>query len=155
MSAIETYADPGAVTANEPARLARLLSLRVNDDFDDVALARRVTEGLPVQAVTLLVEIFGKPQIIGPVVPEPTLRRMRKAHKPLPKKHSERLYALSRVVDAASRAFHGKVDAMKAFLIRPHPLLGGQTPLDLTRSSSAGADAVLNLLRRAGAGVAL
>ena len=154
-TAIEAYADPGAVPANEPARLAHLLALRVNDDFDDVALARRVTEGLPVQAVTVLAEIFGKPYIIGPVVPEPTLRRMRKAHKPLPKEHSERLYELSRVVDAASRAFHGRVDAVKSFLTRPHPLLDGQTPLDLTRSSSAGADAVLNLLRRAEAGVAL
>ena len=37
---------------------------------------------------------------------------------------------------------------------RPHPLLEGETPFDLARSSSAGAEAVLNLVRRAEAGIA-
>ena len=41
------------------------------------------------------------------------------------------------------------------FLERPHPLLDGATPLDMARSCSAGAHAVLNLLRRAEAGVAV
>jgi putative toxin-antitoxin system antitoxin component (TIGR02293 family) len=155
MTSIEAYADPGTIPASEPVRLAQLLDLSVPDDFDDVALAHRVTEGLPVKSVAALVGILGKPLILGPVVPEATLRRIRKARKPLPREHSERLYELSRVVDAVSRAFHGNADQVKAFLSRPHPLLNNQTPFDLARSSSAGADAILNLLRRAEAGIAL
>jgi putative toxin-antitoxin system antitoxin component (TIGR02293 family) len=99
--------------------------------------------------------MFGSASIVGPVVPEATLRRFGKARKPLPKEQSERLYELSRVVDTVSRAFHGDSARVTAFKTRPHPLLGGETPLDLARSSSAGADAVLNMLRRAEASVAL
>lgn len=40
-------------------------------------------------------------------------------------------------------------------LNRPHPLLEGETPFDMARSSSAGTEAVLNLIGRAEAGVAL
>ena len=67
---------------------------------------------------------------------------------------SERLQEVSRVVDAVSRAYRGDQDAIEAFLNRPHPLLDGETPFDLARSSSAGAEAVLNLVCRAEAGVA-
>ena len=38
-----------------------------------------------------------------------------------------------------SRAYHGDRDAIEAFLNRPHPLLEGETPFDMARSSSAGA----------------
>ena len=83
------------------------------------------------------------------------LRRVRKARKALSRQLSERLYELGRVVDAVSRAYHGDRDAIDAFLNRPHPLLEGETPFDMARSSSAGAEAVLNLIRRAEAGMAL
>ena len=59
------------------------------------------------------------------------------------------------LLDAVSRAYHGDRDAIEAFLGRPHPLLEGETPFDMARSSSAGAEAVLNLIRRAEAGVAV
>jgi putative toxin-antitoxin system antitoxin component (TIGR02293 family) len=153
MNLRQAYAAPHG--PSEPVRLARLLSIPAPEDFDDVALARQVTAGLPVKAVAVLAAMFGNASIVGPVVPEATLRRFRKARKPLPKEHSERLYELSRVVDTVSRAFHGDSARVTAFMTRPHPLLDGETPLNLARSSSAGADAVLNMLRRAEAGVAL
>lgn len=155
MTAPDTRADTATPPASEAARLARMLSLETTDDFDDVALARRVSEGLPVTSVTRIATFLGKGRVIGPIVPEPTLRRMRKARKPLSREHSERLYEISRVLDAASRAYHGDRERIMAFMTRPHPLLGGETPFDLTRSSSAGADAVVNLIERAEAGVAL
>ena len=61
----------------------------------------------------------------------------------------------SEAIDAAARAWHGDRAATLAFLDRPHPLLAGQSPLDMARSSTAGADAVLALIRRAEAGIAL
>jgi putative toxin-antitoxin system antitoxin component (TIGR02293 family) len=132
-----------------------LLSIPVAENFDDVALARQVAAGLSTKAVGALSKLLGSVEIVGPVVPEATLRRFRKARKPLPREHSERLYELSRVVDSVGRAFHGDNARAAAFMTRPHPLLDGETPLHLARSSSAGADAVLNMLRRAEAGVAV
>ena len=67
----------------------------------------------------------------------------------------ERLYEVGRVVDAVSRAYHGDTAAIVRFLNRPHQLLGGRTPLAMAQSSSAGADAVINLVRRADAGFAV
>ncbi len=155
MTALTAYAEPGRLPASEPARLARLLALPPDEGTDDVALARRITTGLPVRSVSVLAELLGNAHVVGPVVPEATLRRMKKARKPLSREHSERLYELSRVVDAVGRVFHGDDARVRAFMTRPHPLLQGASPLDLARSSSAGAEAVLNLVRRAEAGVAL
>ena len=149
----EAYA--AAEGRSDPVRLAHLLSLSATENLDEVGLARQVTAGLPVQSVAVLSDLFGNAGVVGPVVPEATLRRFRKARKPLPKEQSERLYELSRVVDAVGRAFHGDSARVAGFMTRPHPLLDGETPFDLARSSSAGADAVLNMLRRAEAGVAL
>lgn len=55
------------------------------------------------------------------------------------------------MVDCACRGAQAATDT---FLNRPHPLLEGETPLDVARSSLAGAEAVLNLMRRAEAGIA-
>ena len=60
-----------------------------------------------------------------------------------------------RVVRAVSRAYRGDRHGIKIFMNRPHPLLGGKTPIDKARSSSAGADEVLKLIRRAEAGLAV
>ena len=90
---------------------------------------------------------------MGPIVPEATFRRAQKAGK-LSREHSERLYEIGRVVVAIAWAYRGDLDRFEAFMTRPHPLLAGETPFDMARSSSAGADAVLNLVRRAEAGVA-
>ena len=73
----------------------------------------------------------------------------------LSRDHSERLYDVGRVVDALGRAYRGDQEAINGFLNRAHPLFDGETPFDMTRSSSAGAEAVLNLIRRTEAGIAL
>ena len=140
---------------SEVARIARLLDLDEPDTLSDVQFARRVSAGFFARSVTALVAVLGTNRVVGPVVPEATLRRARKANKPLSREISERLYEVGRVVDAVSRAYHGDRDAIESFLNRPHPLLDGETPFDMARSSSAGTEAVLNLIRRAEAGVAL
>ena len=152
---LQAYADPADMPASEAARVARLLAIDGPDLLNDVQLARRVSGGLLPRAAVALAEVLGRNRVVGPVVPEATLRRVRKAGKPLSRELSERLYEVGRVVDAVSRAYHGDRDAIDTFLNRPHPLLEGETPFDLARSSSAGAEAVLNLIRRAEAGMAL
>ena len=151
---IQAYAEPADLPASEAARIARLLAIDEPDVLSDVQLARRVSGGLLPRAATALAEVLGRNRVIGPVVPEATLRRVRKARKPLSRELSERLYEAGRVVDAVGRAYRGDRDAIDTFLNRPHPLLDGETPFDMARSSSAGTEAVLNLIRRAEAGIA-
>lgn len=154
MSAVETYAEPERLPSGEAARFARLLALRQPETFTDVKLARSIAQGLPTASVAAVAGIVAR-SAIGRLVPEATVRRARQARKPLSREHSERLYDVARVVDAVSRAYHGDKERIEAFLNRSHPLLDGESPFDLAVSSSAGAEAVLNLVRRAEAGVAL
>lgn len=155
MSPLAAYAQPIGMPTSESVRIAQLLALDDAEHVDDVSLAQLVTAGLRPKSANALSDLLGSGLIVGPVVPEATLRRARKNRTRLSKEHSERLYELGRVVDAVSRAYHGDTKLIAGFLNRPHPLLAGSTPFDMARSSSAGADAVLNLLRRADAGVAL
>ena len=151
---LRAYADLTDMPASEAVRVARLLAIDGPDLLSDVQLARRISRGLLPRAAVALAEVLGRNRVVGPVVPEATLRRVRKAGKPLSRELSERLYEVGRVVDAVSRAYRGDREAIDAFLSRPHPLLEEETPFDMARSSSAGTEAVLNLIRRAEAGIA-
>ena len=155
MNPLEAYADPTCVPATEPRRLARLLDLDEREHIDEVTFARRVAAGLPLSAVAALGGLLGRARIEGRVVSEATVHRHRKSGKALSRNHSERVYGLVRVLDVVAGAFHGDVARIDDFLNRPHPLLDGEAPLEMAISSSAGADAVLNLVRRAQAGVAV
>ncbi len=151
---LQAYADPATLPASEALRVARLLAIDGPDTMSDVQLARYVSGGLRPLAAAALADVLGRSRVVGPVIPEATLRRVRKAKKTLSRELSERLYEVGRVVDAVSLAYHGDRDGIDTFLNRPHPLLEGETPFDMARSSSAGAEAVLNLIRRAEAGIA-
>ena len=152
---LQAYADPTNMPASEAARIARLLAIDGPGVQSDVQLAQRISGGLLPRAASALAEAIGRSRVVGPVVPEATLRRVRKAGKPLSRQLSERLYEVGRVVDAVGRAYHGDREAIDTFLHRPHPLLEGETPFDMARSSSAGTEAVLNLIHRAEAGMVL
>lgn len=154
MGTFASYSAPDRLYPSQAGRIGMLLGLRDKPE-SDVALAERVAGGLGAASAEALARLLGKAAVIGQIVPEPTLRRARKARKPLSREMSERLYEISRVLDAVSLAYRGDEAAIRRFLDHPHPLLDGKTPLELARSSSAGADAVLNLLRRAEHGFAV
>lgn len=155
MNALEAYADPACLPATEAHRLARLLDLDEPERLDELAFARLVADGLPVSAVTALGELVGRARIEGRIASEATLHRLRKSGGALSRTHSERVYGAARVLDAVGTAFHGDLLRIRDFLVRPHPLLEGESPLGLTLSSLPGADAVRRLVRRAEAGVAV
>ncbi len=155
MNALKAYAEPASLPATESRRLARFLDLDDAEHLDEIAFARRVADGFPMKAVAALAELVGRSRLEGRVASEATLHRHRKSGRALSRNHSERVYGLVRVLDAVGRAFHGDVARIDDFLDRPHPLLDGESPLDMATSSSAGADVVLNLVRRAEAGVAV
>lgn len=149
---LESYASPADLPATEAARLGELLGLEDSAVLSDFELARRVGGGLRPEAASVLVEILGRRNVVGPVIPEATLRRARNAGTPLSREMSERLYELSRVVDLLSRVYHGDREGIEAYLTARHPLLDGERALDVACSSSAGARAVLEVIRQAEAG---
>lgn len=151
-SVLESYASPANLPATEAARLGQLLGLEDSAVLSDLELARRVGGGLRPEAASVLVEILGRRNVVGPVIPEATLRRARNADKPLSREMSERLYELSRVVDALSRVYHGDWEGIEAYLTSRHALMDDERPLDVACSSSAGARAVLDVIRQAEAG---
>lgn len=155
MAPLEAYANPTALPGTQSGRIGMLLGLKNKSPLDDVSLADRIAQGLGVAAAEALAVALGRASIVGPVIPEATLRRAKKNRTALSREMSERLYEVGRVVDAVSRSYHGDEKAISGFLNRPHSLLGGRSPLALAQSNSAGAEAVINLVRRAESGFAL
>lgn len=155
MSVLELYNQPSALPGSEAGRIGLLLGLTSVRPLDDIDLAEHISTGLPVASAEALADLIGRTHIVGPLIPEATLRRAKKSRKALSREMSERLYEVSRVVDAVSRTYHGDTAAISRFLEKPHRLLGGRIPLAMAQSSSAGAEAVINMLRRAEAGFAV
>lgn len=152
---------PAPVRTASPQRLnscgnviGRLLGLTAKTRLDDIGLADRISAGLKPASADALGKVLGRSLVIGGIVPGATSRRARKTRRALSHEMSEHLYEVSRVVDAVGRTYHGDRQAIDRFLSMPHALLSGRTTLEVARSSSAGADAVIKLLRRAEAGFA-
>ena len=152
MAPLQAYMTPEALPGTESGRIGMLLGLKAKHPLDDIDLADRIGKGLAVSAAEALSLALGRAAVVGPLIPEATLRRAKKSRKALSREMSERLYEVSRVLDAVSRVYHGDEDAILRFLNRPHKLLGGRSPMEMARSNSAGADAVINMLRRAESG---
>lgn len=155
MLALEAYHNPGSLPPSRPERLGLLLGLTDGQPLDDLRLAEQIADGLLVSSADAIANIVGDSWVAGKLIPEATLRRARKEQRPLSREMSERLYEISRVIDALGRIYHGDRDAVMRFLTEPHQLLDNQSPLEIARSSSAGSDAVLNLLKRAESGFAV
>lgn len=143
------YAKRAELPMTEAARLGDLLGIEDSAVLSDLELARRVGGGLHPESATVLMDILGRANVVGPVIPEATLRRARNEGKPLSREMSERLYELSRIVEALGRSYRGDREGIMAYLTAHHPLLEGQRALDVACSSSAGARHVLELIHRA------
>ncbi|MCK0137908.1 MULTISPECIES: antitoxin Xre/MbcA/ParS toxin-binding domain-containing protein [unclassified Aliiroseovarius] len=140
-------------SATQSGRIAALLGLKNAAKMDDVALADKIAEGLEAQAAIAMEAALGPTiNVVGHIIPEATFKRAYKARKPLSREMSDRLYEVGRVWDLVCRSYDGDENAAAAFLSRSHPFLGGRAPLELACRSSAGADAVVNLMHRAEAG---
>lgn len=114
-----------------------------------------VEAGLPVRSADAL-----KPLVQGmeasalhKIVPEATLRRARRQGKPLSRDASERLYDVARVFAQAETMMGGDRDKALTFMREPNMFLEMRSPFELARSSTAGAQAVLELIGQVRAGV--
>lgn len=149
MHPLVAYSMLDTLPGSEAGRIGRLLGVRSKDPLNDISLADRVSQGLAVAAADALSLAVGRGHVVGPVIPEATLRRAKKGRKPLSREMSERLYEVSRVVDAVSRVYKGDEEAINRFLNKPHKMLGGRTPMQMAQSNSAGSEAVIKMLKRA------
>ena len=147
-----------AIPQSEAGRLAQFMGLKAWPKIDDVRLVECVAAGLPIStAVTIVRKLdpSGAHLHVHDLIPKATYYRRKEQKKPLTKDQSEMIFALSKVFCEAIRHYHDDRGAASLFLSRKHPLLGGRSPLDVARESTAGADLVLKLLARAEAGVAV
>ncbi|OCX58207.1 hypothetical protein BFP70_18995 [Thioclava sp. SK-1] len=149
------YGNPIGLPGSEAGRIGLLLGLKEASSMNDIGLANHIAKGLRVASAEALGSVLGRASVVGPLIPEATFRRAKTSRKALSREMSERLYEVSRVLDVAGRIYHGDGAAISRFLNTPHNLLDGRTPMEMARSSSAGAEAVINLLRRADAGFAI
>ena len=145
----------GFSKSSAAVRIAHLLDIEGAGKMTELGLARAVGGGLTPAALDRLVSVLDRFPAVAALVPEATLRRARLSGKPLSREHSGRLYDLSRVVEAALRAYHDEAEDAAIFLSRGHFSLDFERPINLALSSSAGADAVIRVIRRAQAGGAL
>lgn len=136
--------------------IARLLALPRAARIGAIELADKVASGLPVSAADAMRDLLRPlgPGAIHEIVPEATLRRARKEGKPLSRDASERLYDMARVFVRAEQVMGERAKAVR-FMQRPNVTLRMRTPFELARSSTAGAEAVIELLGQAEAGVAV
>jgi putative toxin-antitoxin system antitoxin component (TIGR02293 family) len=157
VTTLAAYKEPDRLSASEPVRLARLFGLRPDAGQSDLAFADRVAAGLPVKAAYALLPILAlvSNDALYRVVSESTLRRAKKAKTALTREPSERIYEVGRVIDQAAKTFRGDEAAVARFLNRPNAVLENRTPFDVAKASSAGADLVVKLLRKADVGVAV
>ena len=126
--------------------------------MDDLMLVRKVESGLPVSAVRRIVHRIDPNELrvrVSDLIPKATYYRIKRKKKPLSKDQSEKIFALSKVFSETLKQYHDDRELASMFLMRSHPLLGGRSPLDVARDSTAGADLVLTILERAEAGVAV
>ncbi len=149
---------PKPVPLSEASRIAKFMGLSRWQNMDDLMLVRKVESGLPVSAVSRIVHRIDPNEIsvrVSDLIPKATYYRIKRKNKPLNKDQSEKIFALSKVFSETLRQYHDDRELASMFLMRSHPLLGGRSPLDVARESTAGADLVLTILERAEAGVAV
>lgn len=82
MTALDLYRDPSALPGSEAGRIGMLLGLKTPQQIDDIGLAERVSNGLRVSSAESLARLVGRMHVVGPLIPEATLRRAKKTEKP-------------------------------------------------------------------------
>lgn len=137
----------------EVQRIASFLGI-ADEAHDGVTLAECIYQGLPADSALAVHKKVGAWTFFH-VIPEATFRRVRQHAKPLTRETSEKLYEFGRVYELALRIYKDDTERMMRFLEKPHALLNNKSPLEVATSSSAGSDAVIDLLHRADAGFAV
>lgn len=117
-------------------------------------LRKKIESGLPYDAVSRLQRAFDLPMpALSRCVQIPlrTLARRRSTGRLLPTE-SERVFRMAQLLAGAERLFDGDRAAARAWLVQPNVALGGEAPLDVSRTE-VGARQVEDLIGRLEHGV--
>ena len=115
-----------------------------------IALVDLIDRGLPISAVDQLARQVAPDDrnFKYNFVSRPTYARRKAQGRPrLSPAESDRVVRFARVWDLAVNVWKGE-DPARAFLLRPHPLLEGRTPLAVTLSGEQGGRMVEEVLGR-------
>lgn len=143
---------PAPHEQTEVQRLADVLEIEL-PQYSNISLARAVSKGFPYKSASAVKKVAGA-QVFKRILSRSTLERAQKKRTPLSKDSSEKLYDYVRVRDRILQSFNHDEAAAERFFHRPNLKLDNETPFSLTVSSTAGANAVINLLEQADAGFA-
>ena len=142
----------------DAAEIARLMGLPSWRRMNSLSLVNRIEQGLPLQVVERISRAMAPddPRAKFTLLSRSTWSRLQKrSRQHLTREMSDRIHGVARVLLEARRLWADDESAMVRFLNRPHLLLGGRTPLDVARESTAGADLVVRIIGEARAGVAV
>ena len=143
---------------SDAAEIARLMGLPSWRQMNSLALVNQIEQGLPLQVVERISRAMAPddPRAKFTLLSRSTWSRLqRRQRQHLTREMSDRVHGVARVLLEARRLWTDDEAAMARFLNRPHLLLGGRTPLDVARESTAGADLVVRIIGEARAGVAV
>ncbi len=143
---------------SDAAEIARLMGLPSWRQMNSLALVNQIEQGLPLQVVERISRAMAPddPRAKFTLLSRSTWSRLqRRQRQHLTREMSDRVHGVARVLLEARRLWADDEPAMARFLNRPHLLLGGRTPLDVARESTAGADLVVRIIGEARAGVAV
>lgn len=136
----------------EPVLGARILGLRLTDEFQ---MAHRVRQGFEPIVVTRLsksLELPEKEVLMVGDIPQSTFHARKRAGRALSAEHSGRIFRIAKASEAAEAYFEGNKQAAHRWLTSPMFALGGETPLAFA-STPEGSDYVVRLLERMSHGV--
>ena len=143
---------------SDAAEIARLMGLPSWRQMNSLALVNQIEQGLPLQVVERISRAMAPddPRARFTLLSRSTWSRLqRRQRQHLTREMSDRVHGVARVLLEARRLWTDDEAAMVRFLNRPHLLLGGRTPLDVARESTAGADLVVRIIGEARAAVAV
>ena len=141
-----------SVNTHWPGRVAAMMGLEANSL---VELSAQIDAGLSTAVADRLSDLIGRQQVIQHLIPRSTLMRKSKNNLPLSTDESERLFAMSKALDAINMAYAGDTKKTEIFMHRVHPLLNNRTPFEMAASSVVGSEAVVQLMQQTRAGMPL
>ncbi len=132
------------------ANIADALGLKGKGQRSTLGMIEEIMKGLPVDALYRIAHWVapGDANFKFQIVSKPTLaRRKSRPDAHLTPDESDRLARLAQVWTFALEVW-GDEESARAFLFRPHPLLNGRKPIDLSLATDLGARLVEEILGR-------
>lgn len=128
------------------------LGLPPQEHLSQIWFSDVLDKGLPVASLERVAVLIGPAAPGGKtvtrlIIPAGTLKRRRQRGQPLSPQESQRLERAARLWTMALDVFGGP-DNARRFLGQPHPLLRGQSPIEVAVTNDVGCKAVEHILGR-------